>query len=241
MQLWYVLYPVAVYFFVANLVTFLLSIFWQNTAENYLLRHILAVLVSLPILYQFYHSQQEGKLRAVPLFTAVLAGAGAAVLLNRLIALTPLYTASASFQSIQEAFYGGTVLLEIVATCILTPVMEELLYRGIAYNRLRNWLGVKPAILWSAFLFGIMHLNLVQFVYAGLIGILLAWIMEHYGLGTAIAAHMGANLISVLRSEFAVFRIPLTGAAGAAAEIVLSAVICTGAVAVLYKQCTKIT
>ena len=57
------------------------------------------------------------------------------------------------------------------------------------------------AIVLSAVIFGAMHFNLVQFVYAGCIGILLALVVEYAGLKAAILAHMLTNLISVLRSE----------------------------------------
>lgn len=47
-----------------------------------------------------------------------------------------------------------------------------------------------------------MHFNLVQFVYAFVLGLLLAHIVSKTGsLFTAIAAHMAANLVSVLWEE----------------------------------------
>lgn len=50
-----------------------------------------------------------------------------------------------------------------------------------------------------------MHFNLVQFLYATAVGLLLAVIMEQEGLGAAMAAHMVTNLVSVLRSETKLF------------------------------------
>lgn len=58
----------------------------------------------------------------------------------------------------------------------------------------------------SALLFGVLHRNLVQFAYAGLLGLLLAWLMEKSGhLYGVFLAHMGANLVSVLRVETKLF------------------------------------
>ncbi len=71
---------------------------------------------------------------------------------------------------------------------------------------MKAFLGVKTAIVLSAVIFGAMHFNLVQFLYATAVGLLLAVIMgEQEGLGAAMAAHMVTNLVSVLRSETKLF------------------------------------
>lgn len=58
----------------------------------------------------------------------------------------------------------------------------------------------------SALLFGVLHMNLVQFIYAGILGILLAWFMEKCGhFYGAFLAHVGANLMAVLRVETRIF------------------------------------
>ena len=63
------------------------------------------------------------------------------------------------------------------------------------------------AMVISALLFGVLHQNIVQFVYAGALGLLLAWFMEEAGhFCGALLAHIGANLISVLRVETGIFR-----------------------------------
>ena len=80
------------------------------------------------------------------------------------------------------------------------------MYRGIVYGRLRRWLGAVPAMLLSALIFGLIHMNLAQFIYASLFGLILAFFVDRTGsiLG-AFAAHMAANLTSVLRVETGAF------------------------------------
>ena len=65
----------------------------------------------------------------------------------------------------------------VFSICVLTPIFEELLLRtAILGLMLRS--GVKPwiAIVLSAFLFGALHLNLCQFVHAGVGGLMLGYI-----------------------------------------------------------------
>ena len=63
-----------------------------------------------------------------------------------------------------------------VGLVLVAPVVEELLFRGIILrgllSRQRPWV----AIATSSVIFGAAHLNLYQFVGAGLIGLLLGWL-----------------------------------------------------------------
>lgn len=59
---------------------------------------------------------------------------------------------------------------------IAAPILEELIFRGVI---LKNFLKKhKPmwAIFWSAFLFGVFHLNPWQFLAAFLIGLIIGWL-----------------------------------------------------------------
>ena len=55
----------------------------------------------------------------------------------------------------------------------------------------------------SALVFGIMHMNLIQMFYGFFLGIVFAYAYEKYGSVKApIAAHMAANLVSVLGTNY---------------------------------------
>lgn len=248
MRIWDVIYPVGMYLVITNIVMFVLGLIAPATSENYIVRHIIVSVVAFPFVWSYYRrppyyciGRTEEKKRFLPgrILLAFVAGAASGVALNNLISLTPLVSLSSSYQEVSKAFYGGTLLLEILATCVITPILEEVLYRGTAYQRLRGWLGIWPAVLLSSVLFGAMHLNLVQFLYAGLIGVLLAWLMEHFGLAAAVAAHVGANLISVLRSESHIFSYREAGTAGFLLETAIAVVFGVLSVVIL-KQKTKI-
>lgn len=109
---------------------------------------------------------------------------------------------SSGYFEVVKVFYTKDLWMEILTLCIIGPAAEELVYRGFVYQRLRERGSQEAAAVWSALLFGLMHFNLVQGVYAFVLGILLAHITERTGgLATAAAAHMVANLVSVLWTE----------------------------------------
>lgn len=129
-------------------------------------------------------------------------GAALGIGVNNLIAMTPLIRMSAGFSEANQAFFAGGILFELLGSGLLIPIAEELLYRGVVYKRLRLLVGVWPAIVLSAVIFGAMHFNLVQFFYAGILGIMLAFLVERTGcVYMAALAHMGANVAAIVRQE----------------------------------------
>lgn len=206
LRIWEVIYPIGIYFVVTNVVMFVLNLIHTMTNVNYMIYQIIATVIAFPFVYAFYRKEDGGKMANLPRTILFAAAAGLfGVVLNNLIGYTGLKETSQSYQEVSVAFYGSSLALEILGTCIIIPFLEELLYRGIVYQRLKTFLGVKTAIVLSAVIFGAMHFNLVQFLYATAVGLLLAVIMEQEGLGAAMAAHMVTNLVSVLRSETKLF------------------------------------
>ncbi|MDM5178542.1 type II CAAX endopeptidase family protein [Massilia sp. DJPM01] len=86
----------------------------------------------------------------------------------------------------------------IVVICVLAPVLEEMLFRGII---LRSFLGQYPkwaAILASAGLFGFAHMNIYQYVGAVIIGVFLGWLYERTkSLLPCIGLHAAYNTMCV--------------------------------------------
>lgn len=78
--------------------------------------------------------------------------------------------------------------------CILGPLSEELLFRGLCLRTLEPF-GKRFAILGSAFLFGIFHGNLLQTPYAFLVGLLLGYVTLEYSIIWAAALHIFNNLV----------------------------------------------
>lgn len=128
------------------------------------------------------------------------------VALNNLIALTNLAQMSESYEETSQALYSISLPLQLVGLAVIVPIFEELLYRGVIYNRLKVNLPKYSSIGISAFLFGTMHGNLVQMLYAFILGIVFAWLYEVYkSIWAPIIAHMFMNLTSVIFSESNLF------------------------------------
>ena len=226
-KVWNLLYPILLYYVVSNIVIALvvmaLGIHEDTYAAHYTMLQTMAAAVCLPVLYRFYRSDQmvqtvfhqrlrnardeeQGKKRWVRLLLAALCGALAGMALNNLIGAVGLVRFSPGYQQVTEHFFAGDLLFELLGLGILVPVVEELLYRGIVYGRLCDWVGIQRAAVLSAVIFGGLHGNVVQLLYAGSIGLLLVFFLEKtHRLSGAIAGHIGANLLTVLRVETGMF------------------------------------
>ena len=87
----------------------------------------------------------------------------------------------------------------IMGLAFLGPLLEEVLFRGAIQGALMRYFGRPwPAIILSALVFGIFHLNPVQIVYATLLGIVLGWIYYRTGsLLSVIVGHVLNNSLAV--------------------------------------------
>lgn len=69
-------------------------------------------------------------------------------------------------------------VLMIFCVGIFGPLVEEVLFRGMVFGKLRRAFSFWPAALISGAIFGLYHMNLVQGIYAGVFGIILAYVFE---------------------------------------------------------------
>lgn len=69
-------------------------------------------------------------------------------------------------------------VLMIFCVGIFGPLVEEVLFRGMVFGKLRRAFSFWPAALISSAIFGLYHMNLVQGIYAGVFGLILAYVFE---------------------------------------------------------------
>lgn len=134
---------------------------------------------------------------------ALLAGAFTALSLNLIaqyictaLDLTDQLQKSSSYSS-QTTFGIGLILFGLTS-----PIMEELIFRWLMYGRIKMMVGKTFAIIISAMFFGIYHSNIIQGIYAFIMGVLLALIYEWcHSIAAPILFHIGANVF-VYASSF---------------------------------------
>lgn len=140
--------------------------------------------------------------------------------------LTPSYYEQ--YLDLMEQAGFGVNPLTIIASVLLAPIGEELLCRGIIFHyAMRAAEGVpnRKLAFWianglQAFLFGVMHGNLIQGSYAFLLGMGLGYLRFRFdSLYASMLAHFLINFLSTFVMGMLLFAVP---------ETVLGAVILLG-------------
>lgn len=197
--------------------------------EQYMMIQTIAALMTFPVIWYYHrkdrtepttcqmhlaqvlHQKSRGRQTANGILM-FLAGASGGIALNNVISMTALEKVSRGYQEVTQYFFAGGILFELIGAVLVTPLLEEMLYRSVIYGRICDLLApsgksCRYAIFLTALIFGAMHGNLVQFLYAFLLGMMFSWFVEEAGhFYGAVAAHMGANLMAVLRADTGLFQ-----------------------------------
>ncbi len=127
------------------------------------------------------------------------AGVFASLAGNMIMNISDIASMSEGFQESQKLLFSGPLIVQIVGIGIVIPICEELVYRGLIYMRMRQYLDINVAMIASALIFGCVHGNLIQGIYGFLVGILFAYVYEQYGsLKAPVLVHISANMMSLV-------------------------------------------
>ncbi len=163
-----------------------------------------AILVTLPIVYfAFYEKEKTYRVRKLQLIWVIPLGAALCLSVNLLISYSGISRYSDGYEQLARTIYQGRILTELVCLALLPGILEELIYRGVMYKGFRKFFQPLWANLFSSLIFGAVHMNLVQFLYAGILGVIFAWVYERYqNIWAPILTHVSANAFSVLIMEW---------------------------------------
>lgn len=182
--------------------------FWKTTTFSYVCTMI------VPLAFAFFVAGRERRdgATAVPLnkpdfgktsgfvfFVVLFFGLVAlSVLIEPLSAAIPMGDRMRAL--FEQVFEDSPLWDAVAATCILAPILEEflcrgLMMRGMMYNGMKPW----KAILWSAFIFAFIHLNPWQAIPAFAFGCFFGWVYWKSGcLWATVFMHFVNNSLSTL-------------------------------------------
>ncbi len=102
-------------------------------------------------------------------------------------------------EAVTDAIFSGSLIATVVSTVIMAPVMEELMIRGLTFNRLLSGTKKWTAIIVSSIIFGVIHMNLLQGLNAIVLGIVLALVfIKTRSIIACMLCHAANNLLSVI-------------------------------------------
>lgn len=242
---WEVLFPYLLYYLVFNAAYLILAFAYQVTVERFgegygqfMTAHaatvtgvmgglctLAGILPVVPMLKEELRERGETR-RFAPLkaaLTAILA-CSVSLGLNALLTLTGFADSSQTYQKVADKQYGVAFAAGLVLYGVISPFAEEVVFRGVIYNRLRRLYSPAVGIVMSGALFGAFHGNLVQGVYGTCLGMLMAYLYERSGkFGIPFLFHAVANLAVYTTARLERVQEILFTPAGCAVLLVVSA------------------
>lgn len=154
--------------------------------------------ISLVFVLRGKQPLEEMSIRRVPVWELVC-GFALGLMLNPAVSL--IFSMIPFPQSLIENYdtgmdllFGGPLWMEIISVVIVTPFIEEVVFRGLVFTRLRKGMSEVIAFILACVIFGAAHGHVISFLYASLLCIvLLAAFRKHESILLSFAIHMGFN------------------------------------------------
>ncbi len=140
------------------------------------------------------------KMNPVTVVPLVLMGLSFNILTSLVLALVPQEAMESYSESSSLIFTGSTASI-VIATVIMAPIVEEIVFRGLIYTRLKKGMPAIVAVILSSAFFGLAHGQWLWMLYTAVFGMVLVWVYERTkSLFASMLLHFGYNLCSVLLS-----------------------------------------
>lgn len=119
---------------------------------------------------------------------------------------------------LESALGGSSLIPTLIFVVILSPIIEEIVFRGVILDKLRAY-SDKTAIIFTSLTFALFHGNLSQFFYAFILGLIFAYItVKTNTIRYAVILHILVNL-------FGTVIMPMLALSGNNSLVVLSSIL----------------
>lgn len=185
MRIWSIIYPILLYYAVNVIFASLIG--------------RLSILIGMAVVFPFFLNE-KAEVRMPPLRKKdipllFILGAVAALCFNIMFALLGITGSSGEYAQVAQKQFALPLWTGIFLYGVISPFTEEVVFRGILYNRMDRLFGRTIAIIGSALLFGAYHGNIVQTLYGFILGVLIAVLYERYGsFLVPVLIHSAANI-----------------------------------------------
>lgn len=105
----------------------------------------------------------------------------------------------ADYINMMSYLYEGSIVLLAIRVAIVAPIFEELICRGVILKKARDIMPFYAANITQAILFALIHMNIIQMLYAFPLGLIFGYItMKYESIIPAILLHALFNGFSVI-------------------------------------------
>lgn len=137
----------------------------------------LSMIIFIPIFYKIYKKyKKENNFKFKNMFIPIAFGISISLIynitlynLNNLLNFTNIFELSKL-----------PIIVQLISSGICGPILEELVFRGIVYNKLKSFNKPMTAIILTSLIFGLIHSNIINAIYAFGVSFILIYLYEKY-------------------------------------------------------------
>ena len=185
----------------SEFLNYITTVEYQNKLTDYinsntLLISIILGLIFIPVFYKLFKKyKQETTFKINNIILPIVLGITISLIYNiTLFNLNNLFHFTNMFDESKLP-----ILVQIISSGIIGPILEELVFRGIVYNKLKEFNKPMTAIILASVIFALMHFNLINAIYAFGVSFMFIYLYEKYkDLKMSIIMHMSLNITIIL-------------------------------------------
>ena len=172
-----------------------------NKLNNYinsktLIIILITMIIFIPIFYNVYKKyRSKNTFKVNNIFIPIVLGITISIIynitlynLNNVFKFTNIFTLSKL-----------PTIVQIISSGMCGPILEELIFRGIVYNKLKTFNKKMTAIILTSVIFGFIHSNIINGIYGFGVSFILIYLYEKYKtLKAPILMHIFLNTTIIL-------------------------------------------
>lgn len=167
---------------------------------------VLGSAIALLVFFAVYSFRGRSLLREMEIKPIGLPDAGAVItlgvcvqivvslILPVLFVIFPAFNTMPEQSIVTSASVDWLFAVEFIYYTVITGIVEEIIFRAVIYKQFRRVLSPFYSILIASLIFGAAHMNMAQFVYTSILGVVLCAVYERYSSIIApILVHVAFN------------------------------------------------
>ncbi len=157
---------------------------------------LIVAIIFIPLFYRLFKKYKvKNNFKINDIIIPILFGISISLIYNiTLFNLNNVFYFTNIFEPVQLP-----LIVNILTSGILGPIIEEFLFRGIVYNRLKEFNSPMKSMIITGILFGIFHIDIINAIYGFGVNFILIYLYEKYkSLKAPIIMHISLNTIILI-------------------------------------------
>ncbi len=183
---------------------------YEMLNKNVVLISGIAAVISIPIFYRMLNKEwmkRPYRLQTLkPVYKkyiyVALVAIGLTVAFNLGVNAFELFRYDVDYARIARGIYSEPLYLQVLVIGFLMPISEELMFRGLIFERISNYGSETAGVILTSLLFGLYHGTMIQLVYAFVFSLLMIFAYKRCGSFMApMVFHIVSNLSSLAMNQ----------------------------------------